>query len=97
MRQPITLITEVDDGTIYFEIGVFEREAPGEKLQRHVGETFKTLGREWKHKIDMYPQGHPECVAKYLQRLQQKIPGIFQNNREGRYRLSPLIVIARIM
>jgi hypothetical protein len=97
VKQPLLLITEIDDGTIYFESGKFECETPGEKLPDHVGKAFKALTEKFQHKSDLYPQGNPELAVKYLHRLHRRIPGIFQTNRQGEYRFSPHILLAKVI
>jgi hypothetical protein len=96
VKQPITLITEVEDGTIYFETGMFERENPGEKLPQHVGNVLKALTKDWKHKSELYPPGNPDLATKYLHRLHRRIPGVFQGDQQGNYRLNPQFTIAQV-
>jgi hypothetical protein len=97
VQAPLTLITENDDGTIIIETGRFESDLPGSRLPAHLGRTLLSLSRSWKAKQDLYPQGDGGLAVKYLWRLSKFIPGVYETDRKGFYRLARGIALAKYL
>jgi hypothetical protein len=97
LQTPLTLITENDDGTIIIETGRFESDLPGSKLPAHLGRNLLSLSRAWKSKQEIYPQGDGSLAVKYLWQLAKRIPGVYEADRKGFYRLARRITLAKYL
>lgn len=93
MKSEITLISEGMKGEIYVEPGQFESARTPRRLPRRLYTSLANLPKNWIHKSELYPQGQPELAVKYLWALGRVIPGIYEHDGAGNYRLSPFVEV----
>jgi len=94
MSCEILLISEGIKGEIYAEPGTFESKVEPIELRRSELEIILSLTGGWKHKTDIQP-ANPRNATMYIWRINQKIPRLIINDKTGRYRINPSIIVVR--